>query len=261
MSNYCGLFSLIEKVNNNTQSSLLWRNKELEYSLAFSRGSNDIKISNIQEEIKRFKMMKKVSEQENIIEKSKIRQSLFAGSTMLLSLLLVSVVLLFLTMSKSRKKQISILSLESELKKKELELLKVQNEKQSNIVKTTNISIQKLSEISETIRKSNLAKNPTMIGIRMNLDRLAEVTYKEFEEEIKLDVFENFDYLREKFPVVQNFNKTSFRVLVLSILENSPRDISKLLNIDMQHVRNIRSKIKKQLHSGNDSSWDWSKLK
>lgn len=261
LSYYCNLFSQIESKRGNTVSSLEWKNKELEFSLAFNKNSDNIKLSNIKEEIKRAKILKKVSDQENLIERSKLRQNWLTASSAIFGALLIVLALLFISMNRSRKKRINILALEAELKEKEVELLKIQNEKQANSVITSNMAIQKISELSNFIRQSDLAKNPTMIDIRMNLDRLTEVVYKEYNEEVQEDIFENYEYLREKYPCTKDLNTTSFRVMILSILENTPKDIANLLNLNMQYVRNVRSKIKKDLQNEIGVDWDWPNLK
>lgn len=260
LSNYCSLFSHIEAQRLNLIESLKWRNKGLEYILDFNKKSGGIKISNIKEEINQAKMVQKLSDQENLIEKAEIRQNWLITSSTIAAILIVALTLLFITNNRNRKKQISILGLEASLKEKELELLKVQNEKQANTVLTSNIAIQKITDLSEVIRNSDLAKNPTMIDIRMNLERLTQVVYKEYNDVLHQDVLDNYSYLREKYSQINELNNTSFKVLVLSILENSPKDIANLLNLNMQYVRNIRSKIKKDLSEELGQNWKWSDL-
>lgn len=257
---YCTLFSQIEELKQNNIASLEWKNKALEYTLEFNKKTDNIKLSHVQDDIKRARILKKLSDQENQIEKSELRQNWLTASSSIFGVLLMVVTLLLFSINKSRKKQINILALEAQLKEREVELLKIKNEKQANTVLTSNMAIQKISELSEFIRQSDLAKNPTMIDIRMNIDRLTEVVYKEYNDENQQDIYENYAYLRDKHYRLKDLNTTSFRVLVLSILGNTPKDIANLLNLNMQYVRNIRSKIKKDLQADLGENWDWQDL-
>ena len=60
--------------------------------------------------------------------------------------------------------------------------------------------------------------------------------------------------------MLSDMNHTTYKIFVLSILNNAPKDIANLLNLNMQYVRNVRSKIKKEISENMGENWDWSDL-
>jgi hypothetical protein len=100
-----------------------------------------------------------------------------------------------------------------------------------------------------------------MVDIKIELERLKGVELPIEGETIEeSDIFEKYQYLSEKFPSLTEMNSTSYKILVLSILDNAPKDIANLLNLNMQYVRNVRSKLKKELSEQMGENWDWPDL-
>jgi len=161
----------------------------------------------------------------------------------------------------NRKKQLSILKLESELKEKELELLRQNQEKQQNTVFTSKLILNKIEELILKIKNSNLSNNPTMVDVKIEMERLIRVDLPiDGIQTDESDIFEHYQYLTEKYSSLADINTTSYKILVLSILDNAPKDIANLLNLNMQYVRNVRSKLKKELSDELGEDWDWPDL-
>ena len=123
------------------------------------------------------------------------------------------------------------------------------------------IILSKIDELIVKIKNSNISNNPTFVDIKVELERLKDVELPFETENIEQsDIFEKYQYLTDKFPSLADINSTTYKILVLSILDNAPKDIANLLNLNMQYVRNVRSKLKKELAAELGEDWDWPDL-
>jgi hypothetical protein len=229
--------------------------------LRMSQVSDELQNSNIQQEMEKVRILQILDQQKYKIEKAEIKGNWLLALSVVFGALLISTALFLFQFNINKKKQLSILELESELKEKELEMLKQNQEKQQNTVFTSKLILNKIDELILKIKNSNLSNNPTMVDIKIELERLKGVELPIEGETIEeSDIFEKYQYLSEKFPSLTEMNSTSYKILVLSILDNAPKDIANLLNLNMQYVRNVRSKLKKELSEQMGENWDWPDL-
>lgn len=261
LSNYADIFNAIKKQQGKLAEARSWEQESDKFLLKMSKVSDELRNSNIQQEMEKAKIRRLLDEQKYQIEKAAIKGNWLLALSVVFGALLISTALFLYQFNINRKKQLSILELESELKEKELELLKQNQEKQQNTVFTSKIILSKIDELIVKIRNSNLSSNPTMVDIKVELERLKDVELPFETENIEQsDIFEKYQYLTEKFPSLADINSTTYKILVLSILDNAPKDIANLLNLNTQYVRNVRSKLKKELSEELGEDWDWPDL-
>jgi tetratricopeptide (TPR) repeat protein len=261
LANYADIFSSIKKSEGNIAESKSWEQVSDKFMLKMSQVSDELQNSNIQKEMEKVRILQILDQQKYQIEKAEIKGNWLLALSVVFGALLISTALFLYQFNINRKKQLSILELESELKEKELEMLKQNQERQQNTVFTSKLILTKIDELILKIKNSNLSNNPTMVDIKIELERLKGVELPHEGETIEeSDIFENYQYLSEKFPSLTEMNSTSYKILVLSILDNAPKDIANLLNLNMQYVRNVRSKLKKELSEEMGENWDWPDL-
>ena len=261
LANYANIFSSIKKSEGNIAESKSWEQVSDKFMLRMSQVSDELRNSNIQQEMEKVRILQILDQQKYKIEKAEIKGNWLLALSVVFGALLISTALFLFQFNINKKKQLSILELESELKEKELEMLKQNQEKQQNTVFTSKLILNKIDELILKIKNSNLSNNPTMVDIKIELERLKGVELPIEGETIEeSDIFEKYQYLSEKFPSLTEMNSTSYKILVLSILDNAPKDIANLLNLNMQYVRNVRSKLKKELSEQMGENWDWPDL-
>ncbi len=261
LANYADIFSSIKKSEGKIDESKSWEQVSDKFMLRMSKVSDELQNSNIQQEMEKVRILQILDQQKYQIEKAEIKGNWLLALSVVFGALLISTALFLYQFNINRKKQLSILQLESELKEKELEMLKQNQERQQNTVFTSKLILTKIDELILKIKNSNLSNNPTMVDIKIELERLKGVELPHEGEAIEeSDIFEKYQYLSEKFPSLTEMNSTSYKILVLSILDNAPKDIANLLNLNMQYVRNVRSKLKKELSEEMGENWDWPDL-
>jgi hypothetical protein len=261
LSNYADIFSSIKKSEGNIAESKSWEQVSDKFMLKMSQVSDELQNSNIQKEMEKVRILQILDQQKYQIEKAEIKGNWLLALSVVFGALLISTALFLYQFNINKKKQLSILELESELKEKELEMLKQNQERQQNTVFTSKLILNKIDELILKIKNSNLSNNPTIVDIKIELERLKGVELPTEGETIEeYNIFEKYQYLSEKFPSLTEMNSTSYKILVLSILDNAPKDIANLLNLNMQYVRNVRSKLKKELSEQMGENWDWPDL-
>lgn len=261
LSTYAELFRGIKNSQGDLSEAREWEQRRDKFLLKMNEVGEELRNSNIQQEMEKVRIMQILDVQKYKIEKAELRENWLLALSVVFGALLISTALFLYQFNINRKKQLSILQLESELKEKELELLKQNQEKQQNTVFTSKLILSKIEELINKIKNSNLASNPTLVDIKVELERLKGVDLpSENEMDDDSDIFEKYQYLTDKFPVLADLNSTTYKILVLSILDNAPKDIANLLNLNMQYVRNVRSKLKKELAAELGEDWDWPDL-
>ncbi len=261
LANYADIFSSIKKSEGKIDESKSWEQVSDKFMLRMSKVSDELQNSNIQQEMEKVRILQILDQQKYQIEKAEIKGNWLLALSVVFGALLISTALFLYQFNINRKKHLSILQLESELKEKELEMLKQNQERQQNTVFTSKLILTKIDELILKIKNSNLSNNPTMVDIKIELERLKGVELPHEGETIEeSEIFEKYQYLSEKFPSLTEMNSTSYKILVLSILDNAPKDIANLLNLNMQYVRNVRSKLKKELSEEMGENWDWPDL-
>jgi len=175
------------------------------------------------------------------------------------SLLAVLMIFIFLRqLHRRRKNRIQMLNLETDLLIKELELLQLQNDTALNSIELSRRIQTQIHQVIEHLKKPSVAKFPEVISIRQNLERLIEIPLNTSSDFTASETdLQNLEQLNNRFPVLRELNDTVKLILLLSAQDHSPKEIAIQLNLNVQYVRNVRSKIKSLLNLSNEDSWAW----
>lgn len=214
-----------------------------------------------QEELEKLLNISKLEDVNREITLSFNKQLWLISTTLAAIISLAILVVLLLQYFKSRNTKIQILELESDLKSKDLELLQIRNTQTSNSIESTQQIQQEIYSIIEKLRGSELAKNPVVMRIRQDLERLVDVSLVSPINETPIDSdLLLFSRLIVLYPELQEANPTSQQILLLSINNFSPMEISVKLSRNVQYVRNVRSKLKMMVNPNGNPKWKWTDL-
>lgn len=120
--------------------------------------------------------------------------------------------------------------------------------------------ISKSEKWSEQISISDFAKNPVALQIRRELKEIATLGGNfnlEPQKESRIDLVEE---ALKQFPELDDLSHTAKEVVLLSISGQKPREIAKLLSLNEQYIRNLKSSAKKRLEPRLGTSFRWDDL-
>jgi hypothetical protein len=262
-ANFCHLLATILRQQGREIEALEWDLASRDFDLSFQNEVDEFKISDVRNKIELAKLKSEIRNKEELIKSAESRQKFLLGLVSISIAFLIAIGYLLLTLNKSRKQRLELLTLESEKQAQSIELLRLQNEKQMNSIMSSNFAVKQLEHIIHKMREPNLLGNPLIVGFRQDLEQLLAVEFNVAmgSQGEAAETVEDYEYLKIQFPLLAEWNETAFKILVLSVLENQPKEIAKLLSLNMQYVRNVRSKLKKMLSEQIKDDWDWPDLK
>jgi hypothetical protein len=215
-----------------------------------------------EEELERLQNKDKLEQTSQEITITKNRQIWLVLITAI-TVILVSVLIVMLRQFiKNRATKIQILELETNLMQTELELLQIKNEAAKQTVKSSEKLQRNIQSIIENLRQSDISKNPEIIEIRQDLERLISVSFqaKPAAVRVKSDM-EIYENLKSQYPELSNLNDTAVQILLLSIKDATPKFISHEMKLNVQYVRNVRSSLKALINTENTERWQWTDIR
>lgn len=262
-AHFCHLLATISRHLGREVQALQWDLANRDFELSFQNAVDDFNISDIRNKVELGKLKAQVAKKEELIKAADSRHQFLLLLVAISIAFVLALGSLFFAWNKSRKQKFELLTLESDKQAQSIELLRLQNEKQMNSIMSSNFAVKQLEHIIHKMRDPNLKGDPIMVGFRQDLEQLLTVEFNAAvgsREEVAERV-EDFEYLKIHIPQLGEWNETAFKILVLSVLDNQPKDIAKLLNLNVQYVRNVRSKLKKIISEQVDDDWNWPDLK
>jgi len=222
---------------------------------------NQLQNQQPKEELERLQNIDKLERANQEITITKNRQIWLVLVTITVIILVFILIVILRQFTKSKGAKIQILNLETQLMQTELELLQIKNDAAKNSIQSSKNLQIKIHEIIESIRLSEIAKDPSVIGIRQDLERLISVSFqgKTQAEPIKSDLL-IYEQLKLQYPELSNLNETSVQILLFSIKDATPMFISREMRLNVQYVRNVRSRLKNILNSENSEQWKWADI-
>lgn len=262
-ANFCHLLASISRQEGREIEALEWDLANRDFDLSFQQEVDEFKLSDVNNKIELTKLKSEIRNKEELIKAAESRQKFLLGLVSISIAFLLAIGYLLVTLNKGRKQRLELLTLESEKQAQSIELLRLQNEKQMNSIMSSNFAVKQLEHIIHKMREPNLLGNPLIVGFRQDLEQLLAVEFNVAmgSQGETAETVEDYEYLKIRFPQLTEWNDTAFKILVLSVLENQPKDIAKLLSLNMQYVRNVRSKLKKMLSEQITDDWEWPDLK
>lgn len=262
-THFTRLLAAISEQEGRKVESLKWELASRDFALEFQNSVDEFKISDINNQVQLSKLKSEVSSKEKLIAAAHSKQQFLVILVSISVAFLLALGFLVFTWNKSKKQKLELLTLESEKQAQSIELLRMQNEKQMNSILSSNYAVKQLQHIIHKMRDPHLVGNPVMMGFRQDLEQLLAVEFNAAlgSQSEAAETVDDFEYLKTQFPQLSEWNDTAFKILVLSVLDNQPKEIAKLLSLNMQYVRNVRSKLKKIIADQMPADWNWPDLK
>lgn len=222
---------------------------------------NQLRDHQPKEELERLQNIDKLERANQEVTITKNRQVWLVLVTITVIVLVFILIIILRQFTKSKGAKIQILKLETQLMQTELELLQIKNEAAKNSIQSSKNLQIKIHEIIESIRQSEIAKDPSVIGIRQDLERLISVSFqgKTQVDPIKSDLI-IYEQLKLQYPDLSNLNETSVQILLFSLKDATPMFISREMRLNVQYVRNVRSRLKSILNPENSEQWKWADI-
>jgi tetratricopeptide (TPR) repeat protein len=245
---YCEMISHIVKGRGDKTGAEIWSNRGIKHQLELSQLKDSLQGKDIENEIAQAELNYKISEKQNIINQSSTKNKLVLIGLLCALITMVALLIVLRLRLRNRKNSTQILELEKTMKVNEILALKKEKElKEKTIILAQSVLVQ-VSKLSENIRNSSFSKDPQVLLLKQDLDRLSELSTSFSELDIQNDVaYSEFDYLFDKIPSLAPLNQTERKILILTIMGSRPKEIGSILILNDQYVRNVKSKIKKLL--------------
>ena len=202
----------------------------------------------IENEIAQVELNHRISEKQKIINQASTKNKFILIGLLCAVIVLVALLIVLRLILRNRKNSTQILELEKTMRENEIVVLQKEKELKEKTITLAQSVLVQVSKLSENIRNSSFSKDPQVLLLKQDLDRLSELSTSFSELDIQNDVaYSEFDYLFDKIPSLAPLNQTERKILILTIMGSRPKEIGSVLALNDQYVRNVKSKIKKLL--------------
>lgn len=222
--------------------------------------SDSVRVSNIEAMVKMGQMKR---EQEQIREAMQDQQSQnrwLRTTAVLVVFLLFLLIINLWQWRRDRQRVEKELTLNLELEQERKSILEQERSYTDRIRLLSEALIAKSLRWSEMINSSKIAKDPTAIQIRRELDVVATLKGNFEHDSVILTRGESVEEALKQFPELDDLSHTAKEVVLLSISGQKPREIAKLLSLNEQYIRNLKSSAKKRLEPRLGASFRWDDL-
>ncbi|MFM6952144.1 MAG: hypothetical protein ACKOXR_03245 [Bacteroidota bacterium] len=244
---YAELFAKVYESRGDVKNAMEWKGQWLNDKSRIAVINDSLRAADIGVQIDNTILKNAVVQKQMELERKSGRNQLLQYG-LIISLILATTALLSLWLyRKNGRRKVAIMELESKLANQELEILKRDKEMKENVVAISQSVLEQIALIVQKIRTANFAKDPEAVVIRQDLVRLTQLSQTFMEPNLSETVYENYEYLFHEIPALKVLSVSEKKIFILTVLGNKPKDISALLNLNDQYIRNVKSKIKKLL--------------
>ena len=213
-----------------------------------SQLKDSLQDKDIESEIAQVELNHRISEKQKIINQASTKNKFILIGLLCAVIVLVALLIVLRLILRNRKNSTQILELEKTMRENEIVVLQKEKELKEKTITLAQSVLVQVSKLSENIRNSSFSKDPQVLLLKQDLDRLSELSTSFSELDIQNDVaYSEFDYLFDKIPSLAPLNQTERKILILTIMGSRPKEIGSVLALNDQYVRNVKSKIKKLL--------------
>lgn len=232
--------------------------KEMDYQ--FLQQSDSVRVSNIEAMVEMGQMKR---EQDLIREAMKDQQDenqWLRTTAVLVAFLLFLFIVNLWQWRRDRLRVEKELKLSLELEQERKAILEQERSYTDRIRLLSEALIAKSLRWSEMIKSSKIAKDPAAIQIRRELEVVATLKGNFEHDSVILTRGESVEEALKPFPELDDLSHTAKEVVLLSISGQKPREIAKLLSLNEQYIRNLKSSAKKRLEPRLGASFRWEEL-
>ena len=245
---YCDLISHIVNGRGDKAGADIWSNRSIKHQLELSQLKDSLQDKDIESEIAQVELNHRISEKQKIINQASTKNKFILIGLLCAVIVLVALLIVLRLILRNRKNSTQILELEKTMRENEIVVLQKEKELKEKTITLAQSVLVQVSKLSENIRNSSFSKDPQVLLLKQDLDRLSELSTSFSELDIQNDVaYSEFDYLFDKIPSLAPLNQTERKILILTIMGSRPKEIGSVLALNDQYVRNVKSKIKKLL--------------
>jgi len=199
----------------------------------------------LNQSIKELNYSKRINEQNRI-------------SIILLALLIIILVGFGYFIYQNRTNKIRLAQLEIDSKSREASFLEEEKLLNSRITSLSKIIINKSKELAQKIKDGPYSNEPEIYNVQKELEQLSLINATvNVSSEIEI-LNQDHGYLKKSD--FANLNDTKKRVLILSVEQYKPKEISVTLGLSYAYVRNVQVELRKLIQQNGFSSFQELKL-
>jgi len=258
---YAKLFGAYYSSLNNTSKAQYWNAQAHRYFKLNQTHLESFKKSNIKNALLNAKTELGIKRKRFNIERTQLENRKLLITGIGIVILCILIITLFTLQKWNQEKRFQLLQIEHEISQKNLEIEKENLVKNRGLTLKSGAIFQTIEDIIPSFDQLNF-RHPVLDYCKQELMEILHIDEHENTKPTTelSNVYAPFSFLRSQFKALNNINDTTFKIIIHSILDTSPKDISNLLNINVQYVRNVRSKLKKDLNEEIQGPWDWNTL-
>jgi DNA-binding CsgD family transcriptional regulator len=240
------------------KQSFAQRYRDQHYS--FFQQSDSVRVSNIESLVTIGKLKREQERARAEMEQARENSRWLRTTAVLVTFMLFLLVVNLFQWRRDRARIEKELTLSLELEKQGKAILEQERSYTDRIRLLSEALIAKSMRWSEMIKSSHIAKDPVAIQIRRELETIATIKGNfEYDESI-MARGESVEEALRHFPELEELSHTAKEVVLLSISGQKPREIAKLLSLNEQYIRNLKSSAKKQLAPRLGTKFRWEEL-
>jgi DNA-binding CsgD family transcriptional regulator len=240
------------------KQSFAQRYRDQHYS--YFQQSDSVRVSNIESLVTIGKLKREQERARAEMEQARENSRWLRTTAVLVTFMLFLLVVNLFQWRRDRARIEKELTLSLELEKQGKAILEQERSYTDRIRLLSEALIAKSMRWSEMIKSSHIAKDPVAIQIRRELETIATIKGNfEYDESI-MARGESVEEALRHFPELEELSHTAKEVVLLSISGQKPREIAKLLSLNEQYIRNLKSSAKKQLAPRLGTKFRWEEL-
>jgi tetratricopeptide (TPR) repeat protein len=232
--------------------------KELDYQCL--QQSDSVRVSNIEAMVKMAQMKREQDQIRETMNDQHTENQWLRTTAVLVAFLLFLLIVNLWQWRRDRLRIENELKLSLELEQERKAILEQERSYTDRIRLLSEALISKSLRWSEMINSSTMAKDPTAIQIRRELEVVATLKGNFEHDSAILTRGESVEEALKPFPELDDLSHTAKEVVLLSISGQKPREIAKLLSLNEQYIRNLKSSAKKRLEPRLGSRFRWEDL-
>jgi tetratricopeptide (TPR) repeat protein len=254
------LLNLLQSGPYSAAQKIAYAQEYKEFDYRYLQQSDSVRVSNIEAMVKMGQMQREQERIRDAMKDQRSQNQWLRVTAVLVTFLLFLLVVNLWQWRRDRLRIETELKLSLELEHERKAILEQERSYTDRIRVLSEALIAKSLRWSEMIKKSKMAKDPDAIQIRRELEAVASIKGNFEYDSTVLTRGESVEDALKPYPELDDLSHKAKEVVLLSISGQKPREISKLLDLNEQYIRNLKSTAKKRLEPRFGSKFRWEEL-
>lgn len=239
-----------------------WDEEAKRYATLYQKRFIQVSKTNMQMAIENAQMQLNIRRKKFDIELNNLRNRQLLTASFSILVIGALLIMVYIRAKTIQERKWKMLKIQNEISTNSFEIAQGNYENDREIIFKSQALFQKLKSILENIESSVHKNHPSVLKCRGDIQNLLQFKYieKDIENHINSNIYSQYDYLKIRYKTLSNIGNNAFKIIVHSVLNNEPKDIGHLLNLNVQYVRNVRSKVKKEIALEVPNFSDWPDL-